>query len=39
VSHAFDMGPEWPAERTVEVENKTIYLWTIKEAQKRAVKA
>jgi precorrin-6B methylase 2 len=39
VSHAFDMGPEWPAERTVEVENKTIYLWTIKDAQKRAVKA
>jgi precorrin-6B methylase 2 len=39
VSHAFDMGPEWPAERTVEVEGKTIYLWTIKDAQKRAVKA
>jgi precorrin-6B methylase 2 len=36
VSHAFDMGPEWPAERTVEVEGKTIYLWTIKDAQKRA---
>jgi precorrin-6B methylase 2 len=39
VSHAFDMGPEWPAQRTVEVEGKTIYLWTIQEAQKRAVKA
>jgi precorrin-6B methylase 2 len=38
VSHAFDMGPEWPAERTVEVEGKTIYLWTIRDAQKRAIK-
>jgi SAM-dependent methyltransferase len=37
VSHAFDMGPDWPAQRTVEVEGKTIYLWTIQDAQKRAL--
>jgi cyclopropane fatty-acyl-phospholipid synthase-like methyltransferase len=30
VSHAFDMGPTWPAEKTEQVEGKTIYYWTIK---------
>jgi len=30
VSHAFDMGSEWPAEKTEQVEGKTIYYWTIK---------
>jgi cyclopropane fatty-acyl-phospholipid synthase-like methyltransferase len=30
VSHAFDMGPEWPPDKTQEVEGKTIYFWTIK---------
>ena len=30
VSHAFDMGPEWPPEQKQEVEGKTIYFWTIK---------
>jgi SAM-dependent methyltransferase len=39
VSHDFDMGPEWPPEKTEEVEGATIYLWTITEAQKRAAKA
>jgi len=39
VSHAFDMGPEWPAEKKDEVEGRTIYYWTITEANKRAVKA
>jgi precorrin-6B methylase 2 len=39
VSHAFDMGPEWPAERTVVVDGKTIYMWTIGPAQKQAIKA
>jgi hypothetical protein len=34
VSHAFDMGPEWPPERTVDVGGRTIYLWTIGSAQK-----
>lgn len=39
VSHAFDMGPEWPPERTVQVDGKTIYMWTIGMAQKEAIKA
>jgi cyclopropane fatty-acyl-phospholipid synthase-like methyltransferase len=30
VSHAFDMGATWPAEKTEVVEGKTIYYWTIK---------
>jgi SAM-dependent methyltransferase len=34
VSHAFDMGADWPPERTVEVDGRTIYLWTITSAQK-----
>jgi SAM-dependent methyltransferase len=34
VSHAFDMGADWPPERTVEVDGRTIYLWTITGAQK-----
>jgi SAM-dependent methyltransferase len=29
VSHAFDMGPEWPPEQTEEVGGTRIYLWTI----------
>ncbi|MFC5462690.1 SAM-dependent methyltransferase [Massilia niabensis] len=39
VSHAFDMGPEWPPEKTETVDGRTIYYWTITEAQKKAVKA
>lgn len=39
VSHAFDMGPEWPPEKTDSVDGRTIYFWTIKEAHKRAAKA
>lgn len=39
VSHDFDMGSDWPAERKVQIDSKTLYLWTITEAQKRAVKA
>ena len=30
VSHSFDMGTEWPAEKTQEVNGRTIYYWTIK---------
>jgi len=29
VSHAFSMGPEWPPEKTLTVEDRTIYFWTI----------
>lgn len=37
VSHDFDMGEEWPPERTERVGNKTLYAWTIKaEHKKRA---
>ena len=29
VSHVFNMGPEWPPEKTITVGNSRIYLWTI----------
>jgi SAM-dependent methyltransferase len=38
VSHAFDMGPEWPPERTVQVDSRTIYLWTITAEHKTAAR-
>ncbi|MFC7513809.1 SAM-dependent methyltransferase [Herbaspirillum sp. GCM10030257] len=37
VSHDFDMGPEWPPEREERIGGKTIYYWTITEANKSAV--
>jgi hypothetical protein len=39
VSHAFDMGPEWPPEKTDSVDGRSIYYWTIKPAHKRAIKS
>jgi precorrin-6B methylase 2 len=36
VSHAFDMGSEWPPERTESVDGRTIYFWTVSAANKRA---
>jgi predicted RNA methylase len=30
VSHSFDMGTEWPPERTEDVKGRVIYFWTIK---------
>jgi cyclopropane fatty-acyl-phospholipid synthase-like methyltransferase len=30
VSHQFDMGDQWPAEQTRDVNGLTIYLWTIR---------
>lgn len=39
VSHAFDMGPEWPPEKTETVDGRTIYYWTITQAQKKLVKS
>ena len=30
VSHSFDMGSEWPAEKTETVDGRSIYFWTIK---------
>ena len=36
VSHAYDMGPEWPPERIETVNLRKIYMWTITEADKKA---
>jgi tRNA A58 N-methylase Trm61 len=36
VSHAFDMGPEWPSERTETVDGRVIYYWTIRPKHKKA---
>jgi cyclopropane fatty-acyl-phospholipid synthase-like methyltransferase len=30
LSHQFDMGDQWPAEQTRDVNGLTIYLWTIR---------
>jgi SAM-dependent methyltransferase len=35
VSHAFDMGPQWPPERTEYVGSSRIYFWTIRPEHKR----
>jgi protein-L-isoaspartate O-methyltransferase len=29
VSHVFNMGPEWPPEKTVTVDRSRIFFWTI----------
>jgi ribosomal protein L11 methylase PrmA len=29
VSHVFNMGPEWPPEKTIEIDRSRIYFWTI----------
>ena len=39
VSHAFDMGPDWPPERTETIDGRTVYFWTITEANKKAAAA
>jgi SAM-dependent methyltransferase len=36
VSHAFDMGTEWPPEKTETVGGSTVYYWTITKANKDA---
>jgi tRNA G37 N-methylase Trm5 len=30
VSHSFDMGSEWPPEKTQDVNGRMVYMWTIK---------
>jgi len=35
VSHVFNMGPEWPPERTEMIEASRIFLWTISPLSKR----
>jgi len=29
VSHAFDMGEEWPPEQQLDVDGRNVYFWTI----------
>jgi len=35
VSYIWDMSNIWPADRTVSVNGKNIYYWTITEKQKK----
>lgn len=37
VSHGFDMGDDWPPDRTVMVNGVPLYSWTIADAHKRRV--
>jgi ubiquinone/menaquinone biosynthesis C-methylase UbiE len=37
VSHAFDMGTDWPPEDTQRVGHNTVYRWTIRKEHKAAV--
>lgn len=37
VSHLWDMGPEWPPEKTESIQDRKIYYWTITETQKKAI--
>ena len=34
VSHVFNMGPEWPPQRTLAVGASPVYLWTIPERER-----
>jgi len=36
VSHAFNMGDEWPPERTDHLDLSALYFWTIRPEHKRA---
>lgn len=36
VSHIWDMGAEWPPERTETIDGRKIHYWTITESQKKA---
>jgi hypothetical protein len=38
VSHAFDMGPDWPPQATEMVDGHTLYLWTIDEKVKSTLR-
>jgi SAM-dependent methyltransferase len=31
VSHVFNMGPEWPPAKTIEVDRSRVFLWSIPE--------
>ncbi|HEY0876370.1 MAG TPA: class I SAM-dependent methyltransferase [Vicinamibacterales bacterium] len=30
VSQSFDMGSEWPPDKTIQVEGRNVYLWTVR---------
>jgi ribosomal protein L11 methylase PrmA len=30
VSQTFSMGSQWPADQTIQVDGRNVYLWTIK---------
>jgi hypothetical protein len=30
VSQSFDMGEEWPPDKTIQVDGRNVYLWIIK---------
>ena len=38
VSHAFEMGPDWPAEASDTVDGQIIHMWTITEKVKQMVR-
>lgn len=37
VSHIWDMGAEWPPEKTETIDGRKIHLWTINESHKKLV--
>ncbi|WP_198320667.1 SAM-dependent methyltransferase [Azohydromonas aeria] len=39
VSHAFDMGDDWPPEQVENLRGSTVYAWTIRQAQKNAARS
>lgn len=39
VSHVWDMGAEWPPERTEIVDGRKIHLWTIAESHKKGMES
>lgn len=36
VSHDYDMGPEWPPDEVKHIDGKVLYLWILRETQKKA---
>lgn len=39
VSHVWDMGPEWPPQKTAIVQGRRIFFWTITEQHKKVIDA
>ena len=36
VSNESDMGPEWPAEKTEQIDGRNVHYWTIRDEHKKA---